>query len=105
MSVSQAFNDNLSLTGPENSHILWRTVNEMNRLDLDTQILIQEINELWELVYPHLAKHISGAYGRKDGVILEVGPFLRCYLFIDVARRWQPIHDRFFPDGNEAFFQ
>jgi len=75
LSVSQAFNDNLSLTGPENSHILWRTVNEMNRLDLDTQILIQEINELWELVYPHLAKHISGAYGRKDGVILEVGPF------------------------------
>ncbi len=40
---------------PENSHILWRTVNEMNRLDLDTQILIQEINESGNSVYPHLA--------------------------------------------------
>lgn len=63
------------LTGSENSHILWRTVNEMNRLSLDAQNFIQEINELWEPVYPYLAKHISEAYGRKDGVVLEIGPF------------------------------
>lgn len=75
LSVSQAFNDNLSLTGFENSHILWRTVNEMNRLSLDAQNFIQEINELWEPVYPYLAKHISEANGRKDGVVLEIGPF------------------------------
>lgn len=47
----------------------------MNRLSLDAQNFIQEINELWEPVYPYLAKHISEAYGRKDGVVLELGPF------------------------------
>lgn len=37
--------------------------------------LIQRIDELWEAVYPHLARHISEVYGRRDGVILEIGPF------------------------------
>ena len=37
--------------------------------------LIQRIDELWEPVYPHLARHISEVYGRRDGVILEIGPF------------------------------
>lgn len=37
--------------------------------------MVQEINQLWETVYPHLARHIQEEYGRKDGVILEIGPF------------------------------
>jgi hypothetical protein len=37
--------------------------------------MIQEINQLWEPVYPHLAIHIQEEYKRKDGVILEIGPF------------------------------
>ena len=37
--------------------------------------LIQEIDKLWEPVYPFLANHIKETYGRKGGVILEVGPF------------------------------
>jgi hypothetical protein len=37
--------------------------------------MIEEINQLWEPVYPYLADHIREVYGRKDGIILEVGPF------------------------------
>jgi len=37
--------------------------------------LIQEIDTLWEPVYPFLANHIQEVYGRKGGVILEIGPF------------------------------
>ena len=37
--------------------------------------LIQEINSLWKPVYPHLARQIHDLYGRRDGRVLEVGPF------------------------------
>lgn len=37
--------------------------------------LLSEINDLWEPVYPYLAEHIRECYGRKDGTILEIGPF------------------------------
>lgn len=42
---------------------------------VNTLNLIQEIVLLWRPVYPHLAKHIVELYGRKDGDILEIGPF------------------------------
>ncbi len=44
----------------------------MERADLK---LIQEINRLWKPVYPYLAKHIEEIYGRRDGKLLEIGPF------------------------------
>jgi hypothetical protein len=37
--------------------------------------LIEEINHLWNPVYPFLAQHIHQLYGRQDGNILEIGPF------------------------------
>jgi hypothetical protein len=37
--------------------------------------LIKEINHLWEPVFPHLASHIGEMYGRRDGAVLDVGPF------------------------------
>ncbi len=37
--------------------------------------LIQKINKLWRPVYPYLAKHIEEIYGRRDGRLLEIGPF------------------------------
>jgi SAM-dependent methyltransferase len=37
--------------------------------------LIEEINRLWEPVYPYLTQHIQEVYGRQDGSILEIGPF------------------------------
>lgn len=41
----------------------------------ETLNLIKDINDLWDPVYPHLAEHIGELYGRKDGSILEIGPF------------------------------
>jgi hypothetical protein len=37
--------------------------------------LFKEIYRLWEPVYPYLAHHIHEAFGRKEGHILEMGPF------------------------------
>lgn len=47
----------------------------MKQISSTTRDLIQEINQLWETVYPYLASHIQDVYGRNDGVILEIGPF------------------------------
>jgi SAM-dependent methyltransferase len=44
----------------------------MNAKDLR---LIEEINHLWNPVYPFLAQHIHELYGRQDGHVLEIGPF------------------------------
>ena len=37
--------------------------------------LIEELNFLWEPVRPFLAKQVEELYGRRDGHILEIGPF------------------------------
>jgi SAM-dependent methyltransferase len=37
--------------------------------------LVKEIDQLWEPVYPHLARHITELYGRREGAVLEIGPF------------------------------
>jgi hypothetical protein len=47
----------------------------MKQISTNMLNLIQEIDQLWEPVYPFLAKHIAESYGRNDGVILEIGPF------------------------------
>ena len=36
---------------------------------------IEELNFLWEPVRPFLAKEVEELYGRRDGDILEIGPF------------------------------
>jgi hypothetical protein len=37
--------------------------------------LIQELNLLWEPIRPFLVRQIEELYGRRDGHILEIGPF------------------------------
>jgi len=37
--------------------------------------LIEELNLLWEPIQPYLARQIEELYGRRDGHILEIGPF------------------------------
>ncbi len=44
----------------------------MTTVDLDS---IQQINRLWNPVYPHLARHIADVYGRRNGSVVEIGPF------------------------------
>jgi hypothetical protein len=42
-------------------------------MEMDT--LIEELNLLWEPIRPFLARQIEELYGRRDGHILEIGPF------------------------------
>ena len=67
--------------------------------------LIQEINSLWKPVYPHLARQIGDLYGRRDGKVLEAGPF--CGVLF--ALREMEIGDSFrmavFPPEMGGFFQ
>ena len=37
--------------------------------------LIEELNLLWDPIRPYLARQIEELYGRRDGHILEIGPF------------------------------
>ena len=73
----------------------------MNSVHLN---LIQEIDQLWNPVYPYLAQHISELYGRKDGDIVEIGPF--CGVILTLLK--EKIGDSFmmaaFPEGMGHFF-
>ncbi len=42
---------------------------------MDTDRLIEELNLLWEPIRPYLVRQIEELYGRRNGHILEVGPF------------------------------
>ena len=39
------------------------------------QRLIEELNLLWEPVQPYLARQVEELYGRRNGHLLEIGPF------------------------------
>jgi hypothetical protein len=42
-------------------------------MEMDT--LIEELNLLWESIRPFLTRQIEELYGRRDGNILDIGPF------------------------------
>ena len=42
---------------------------------METDTLIEELNLLWEPIRPYLVGQIEERYGRRDGQILEIGPF------------------------------
>jgi len=42
---------------------------------MENDKLIEELNLLWEPVRPYLARQIEELYGRRDGHVLEIGPF------------------------------
>jgi len=52
---------------------------------METETLIEELNLLWEPIRPYLARQIEELYGRRDGHILEIGPFSG--LIFELARR------------------
>ena len=66
--------------------------------------LIKEIDHLWEPVYPYLAKHIHEIYGRRDGRILEIGPF--CGVIFTLLREGtgNSFSIAAFPPGMADFF-
>jgi hypothetical protein len=52
---------------------------------METDTLIEELNLLWEPIRPDLARQIEELYRRRDGHILEMGPFSG--LIFELVRR------------------
>jgi len=52
---------------------------------METHTLIEELNLLWVPIRPYLARQIEELYRRRDGHILEMGPFSG--LIFELARR------------------
>ncbi len=52
---------------------------------METGSLIEELNILWEPIRPYLVRQVEELYGRRDGHILEVGPFSG--IIFELARR------------------
>jgi hypothetical protein len=53
----------------------FHSVEKIGRREMETDTLIEELNLLWEPIRPFLARQIEELYGRRDGHILEIGPF------------------------------
>ena len=67
--------------------------------------LIKEIDLLWEPVYPYLSRTVIEYYGRREGTLIEIGPF--CGVIFELKK--QGIGDSFviaaFPPGLKNTFQ
>ncbi len=67
------------------------------------QSLIEELNLLWEPVQPFLARQVEELYGRRDGHLLEIGPFSGLILALAERRVGRSFLIAAFP--REAFHQ
>jgi SAM-dependent methyltransferase len=67
--------------------------------------LIQEIDRLWDPIYPHLARHISELYGRRDGDIVEIGPFCGVIFSLLKEKVGHSFRIAAFPEGMGDFFR
>lgn len=74
----------------------------MNEVDLTP---IKELYNLWNPVYPYLTKHIEEIYGRRDGDILEVGPFCGAIFSMQAQRIGKSLSIAAFPSGMGDFFR
>ncbi len=74
----------------------------MNSVRLD---LIQEIDQLWDPSYPYLARHISELYGRRDGDIVEIGPFCGAIFSLLKEKIGHSFTVAAFPEGMGDFFR
>jgi len=66
--------------------------------------LIEEIDILWEPVFPYLCKQIIEVYGRNDGNILEIGPFSGLIFFLEKENIGNSFSIATFPSGMGKFF-
>jgi hypothetical protein len=74
----------------------------MNPVRLD---LIQEIDRLWDPIYPYLARHISELYGRREGAIVEIGPFCGVIFSLLKEKIGHSFFIATFPEGMGDFFR
>jgi SAM-dependent methyltransferase len=73
----------------------------MNSVRLD---LIQEIDQLWDPIYPYLAQHIQELYGRREGAIVEIGPFCGVIFSLLKEKVGHSFMIAAFPEGMGNFF-
>jgi hypothetical protein len=62
-----------------------RTQEGRENREMIKDTLLEEINLLWDSIRPYLARQVEELYGRRDGHILEIGPFSG--LIFALARR------------------
>lgn len=67
--------------------------------------LVQEIDRLWNPIYPYLARHISELYGRRDGDIVEIGPFCGVIFSLSKEKIGNSLRIAAFPEGMGDFFR
>ena len=67
--------------------------------------LIQEIDQLWDPIYPYLARQISELYGRRDGDIVEIGPFCGVVFSLLKEKIGHSFRIAAFPEGMGRFFR
>jgi hypothetical protein len=67
--------------------------------------LIQEIDCLWSPVYPYLAEQVLELYGRRDGSILEIGPFCGVIFSLMKKNIGSSFSIATFPSGMDLFFR
>jgi len=65
---------------------------------------VQEIYHLWEPVYPYLSQQILELYNRKDGNILEIGPFSGVIFNLQKRNKGSSFLIATFPPGMGNFF-
>jgi len=74
----------------------------MGSVDLS---LIQEINRLWYPVFPHLARHVGEIYKRRDGSVLDIGPFAGVSFWLVKEKVGTNFRIASFPPGMADFFR
>ena len=67
--------------------------------------LIQEIDQLWDPIYPYLARQISELYDRRDGDIVEIGPFCGVIFSLLKEKIGHSFRIAAFPEGMGHFFR
>ncbi len=75
----------------------------LSKISVDLN-LIQEIDQLWQPVYPYLAEEISDLYGRRDGEVLEMGPFCGVIFYLIKKGVGNSFTIGTFPFGMGQFF-
>jgi hypothetical protein len=66
---------------------------------------IKDLYNLWNPVYPYLTRHIEELYGRRDGHILEAGPFCGAVFSMQAQGIGEYFSIAAFPHGMCAFFR
>jgi len=66
---------------------------------------IKELHVLWDPVYPFLAEHFGEIYGRKDGMVIEMGPFCGTVFAMAKVGIGESFLIATFPPGLSEFFR